>query len=227
VATSLVRRTTGPRSGRIAGGAAVATLVIAGLAGCGKSHQINPTTTLQAGIKLQNAGQLDAARQLYQEVLAKQADNYYALFDLGSIYQKEGQTVAALNQYGKALIVNPRFIPALYNQAVIYASSDPVLAISIYRNIISIDPTQASSQFNLGLLEISRREVAQGITDIATATKADRSLFRRVPKGNRAAVRTAQQHLGKPASPPATPSATAKPQTTPSATAKPQTSTTP
>jgi tetratricopeptide (TPR) repeat protein len=193
----------------VSGTALLATTALASLlaaSGCGSGGSTAPTppVTLQAGIKLQTDGHLAAAKQLYQQVLAKQPSNVYALYDLGSIAQQQGQNVEALSQYGKALTANPTFVPALYNEAVIYTGTDPVLAISLYRQIVHIDPTQAGSHLNLGLLELSHHERAQAINDVAIATKDDPTLVPRVPKKIAKAVAKARKKLPTP-----TPSATA------------------
>ena len=72
------------------------------------------------------------------------------------------------------MTINPNYVPALYNEATIYATTDPVPAISLYRHIVKIQPTAPTAYLNLGFLEITHGEPKQGVKSLATAVKPDR-----------------------------------------------------
>jgi tetratricopeptide (TPR) repeat protein len=166
-----------------------------------------PAVTLSAGLKLQAAGNFGQAAQLYQQVIAAQPKNAFAQYDLGVVDQATSNSVGALAAYGAALTINPKYVPALYNEATIYTTSDPVLAISLYREIVVLQPIASTAYLNLGFLEIKNGEAKQGVHDLAVAIQQDSTLLARVPKH--------LQHLVSAlAAPPASPSPT--PSNTPS-----------
>jgi tetratricopeptide (TPR) repeat protein len=138
--------------------------------------------TLAAALKLQQQGNFGQAAQLYQQVIAAQPNNAFAHYDLGVVDQAVSNPLGALAAYGAALTINPKYVPALYNEATIYTTSDPPLAISTYRQIIVLQPIASTAYLNLGFLEIKNGEPKRGVADLATAIKQDPSLISRVPK---------------------------------------------
>jgi tetratricopeptide (TPR) repeat protein len=187
-------------------------------AGCGggsSGQSPNAATTLSAALKLQQQGKYDDAAQLYQQVIATQPNNLFAQYDLGVVRQATNNPVGALSAYGAALTINPKYVPALYNEATIYAVTDPVLAISLYREIVRLQPTAPTAYLNLGFLEIKHGAPKQGVSDLATAVKQDSSLLSRVPKNLQGVVAA----LNSP-----TPTNSATPQGSPKSTVTPTTS---
>jgi tetratricopeptide (TPR) repeat protein len=177
---------------RIVGGilAVVVVLGVASACGGGSSSgtSANAATTLTAALKLQQEGKYSDAAQLYQQVIATQPGNLYAQYDLGVVRQATRDSVGALSAYGAALTINPKYVPALYNEATIYATTDPVLAISLYRQIVGLQPIAPTAYLNLGFLEIKHGAPKQGARDLATAVKQDSALLARVPKNLQALV---------------------------------------
>jgi tetratricopeptide (TPR) repeat protein len=150
--------------------------------GSGANGAKNPTATFQAALQLQKQGKLSAAAQLYQQVITAEPKNVFAHYDLGVVDQANHDSVGALAAYGAALTINPKYVPALYNEATIYATTDPVSAISLYRQIITLQPTAPTAYLNLGLLEIKHNAPKQGVSDLTTAVKQDSSLLSSIPK---------------------------------------------
>jgi len=162
-----------------------ALMVLLGLlVGCGGGSDGKPadaSTLLAAGIKAQQQGDANAARQLFEQVLAKQPSNFYAHYNLGVLDQQAKDTAAALREYGAALTINPTYVPAMFNEATIFASTDPALAIATYRKVIALQPKAPTAYLNLGLLEAAHGELQQGIKDLNTALHQDPSLGPQVP----------------------------------------------
>jgi len=141
----------------------------------------DPSTLLAAGIKAQQQGDTNAARQLFEQVLAKQPSNFYAHYNLGVLDQQAKDTAAALREYGAALTINPSYVPAMFNEATIFATTDPALAIATYRKVVALQPKAPTAYLNLGLLEAAHGELAQGIKDLTTALHQDPSLGPQIP----------------------------------------------
>jgi len=174
-----------PRS-RIAVCAVVAATLVAVASGCGSSssggQKASPGNLLAAALQLQQQGKLNAAKQLYEQVVQAQPDNYYAHYDLGVIAQQAGDDTGALADYGAALTANPKYVPALYNEATIYAKTDPALAITTYRQVLAIQPVAPTAALNLGLLEFAHGQRQQGLHDLGIAITQDSSLLAQIPK---------------------------------------------
>lgn len=188
--------------------------LVAVASACGGSsggNTQNPAATLGAALKLQQQGNYGQAAQLYQQVIAAQPNNAYAHYDLGVVDQATSNPVAALAAYGAALTINPKYVPALFNEATIYTTTDPASAISLYRQIVVLQPIASTAYLNLGFLEIKHGAPKQGVSDLAKAIGQDSSLLSRVPKSMQAAV-TALASGVKTTPPPTTkPSGTTSP----------------
>jgi len=160
--------------------------LIAATAACnGASSGGKPATVdslLGAGIAAQKDGRLDAAKQLFQQVLAKDPGNVYAHYDLGVIAQTQNDPQTALHEYGAALVANPKYVPALFNEATIWTTSDVPLAITTYRQIVQIQPQAPTAYLNLGLLEAKTGQRAAAVRDLNTALHQDPTLASGVPK---------------------------------------------
>jgi tetratricopeptide (TPR) repeat protein len=193
-----------------------ALTLVAGLSACGGGSSGDPATpaqTLSAALQLQQQGKLAQAKQLYEQVIAAQPGNVTAQYDLGVIAQQDGDNTGALADYGAALTANPRYVPALYNEATIYTTTDPVLAITTYRQVIALQPVAPTAELNLGLLEIKHQEPKKGVHDLAVAITQDPTLLSRIPAHLRVLVQAVAGGTTTPSSSP-----TATPTSTPSAT---------
>jgi tetratricopeptide (TPR) repeat protein len=67
-------------------------------------------------------------------------------------------------------------VPALFNEAVIYQSSNPNKALTLYRSILQLQPVAPTAQFNLGLLEARLGMTQQADADLSKAVQEDPSL---------------------------------------------------
>jgi tetratricopeptide (TPR) repeat protein len=160
------------------------------LAACGgsPSSQSTPTsiasyqTLVASGLKLLSTGNTNAAEQLFQQAITRNPKDPVAYYDLGVVYQREGDTRDALLQYRKALTANPRYVPALFNQAIIIARSNAPLAIFLYQQIIRFQPDSPTAFLNLGLLENQSKGLhPQALRDLARAVQLDPSLRGNIP----------------------------------------------
>jgi tetratricopeptide (TPR) repeat protein len=152
------------------------------IAGCdsgGKPHAQRTLDALNAGLKAQVAGHYGAAQRAYRDVLASDANNKYAYYNLALIAQTEQRPGDAESNYRSALAVDPNFVPALFNLAILRADAKASAeAVNLYQHIISIDDRQAGAHLNLGFLLRSTGQEAVGNVQIARALELDPSLGR-------------------------------------------------
>jgi tetratricopeptide (TPR) repeat protein len=106
----------------------------------------NATTALiNAGIAQANAKQYDQAETTFRDVLVVSPNNKYAWYNLGLIAQVQNQASPALADYSKALSVDPKYTPAMYNKAILLESTDLHSALALYQQITSINPKAATA----------------------------------------------------------------------------------
>jgi tetratricopeptide (TPR) repeat protein len=163
----------------------------AGLGACSSPKSAAPTTTtapasfatlVGAGNVLLGQGNLNAAAQLFEQAIKAEPGNVIGYYDLGVVYQQQGQRLDALREYRLALNENPKYVPAIYNKAVLYGTTNPPLAIFYYRTIISLQPDSPTAYLNLGLLEAATKSTkSAGLVAIAKAVTLDPALLKNVP----------------------------------------------
>jgi Flp pilus assembly protein TadD len=136
---------------------------------------------LGAGTQLLNRGDTSAAEQLFQEAIARNPGDPAAHYDLGVVYQREGRRPDALLQYDKAIHIDRNYIPALFNEAIMYTSTHPELSAFYYRRIIRLNPKAASAFLNLGIIAADRGGKRLARKAIGRALALDPSLRRDLP----------------------------------------------
>jgi tetratricopeptide (TPR) repeat protein len=172
---------------------ALMTLALASCGG-GGSHA-SYKTLIGEGIKLLDQDDTTAAAQRFQEAIARNKKNPVAHYDLGVVYQRQGKVRDAKREYGLAIHYDPAYVPALYNQAGLFANTFPPLAIFYYRRIVHIKPNSPTAYLNLGLVEAGRAALRkQALRDLAQAIKLDPSLRGSVPAWLRASLPRARKH---------------------------------
>jgi Tfp pilus assembly protein PilF len=171
-----------------------------GLAACSASSA--PTTTqltprppigvlLDAGVHLMQQGNANAAAQLFEQAIQRDPTGVLGYYDLGTLYQRQGAVPKALHEYVLASAVDPRYVPALYNRAVILARADAPLAIYLFRKVIVLQPRAPTALLNLGILEARTKGMkASAVKDLRRAVALQPSLEHDVPAGLRKLLST-------------------------------------
>jgi tetratricopeptide (TPR) repeat protein len=132
---------------------------------------------LSQALQLHTGGDLDGASALYDQILDKDPQNKYALFNLGQIAQTRGQFDLAIEKYQAAIAVDPKYGPALYNAGLAYASKgDRAHAIQMLRQALEVSPDSATAMFNLGTQLVADGKNAEGTALIERAIEKDPSL---------------------------------------------------
>jgi protein O-GlcNAc transferase len=115
---------------------------------------MTPASIVQSfdeALKLQRAGRLKEAEQLYRQVIALKPDYAEAHCNLGNVLRDMGWLDDAIAIYHKGIGINPN-LPEIYNNLGIALKRSGKLdeAIAIYRKAISLRPDYAKAYNNLG-----------------------------------------------------------------------------
>jgi tetratricopeptide (TPR) repeat protein len=164
---------------------------------CGSSPAASTGTTtptgsasslLAAGLQAQRSGNLTVAIADYKQVIAlapTATTAAYADYDLGYIAQVEqNDTAAAATYYRSALAINPNFVNALYNLAIILTPTSPATAVANYQQVIALSPKNADAHLNLGFLYASESKPALAHAEFVAAGNLDPTLKSRIPAGS-------------------------------------------
>lgn len=129
------------------------------------------------GLALHQAGKLDEAAAIYNQALAVDGRNKFALFNLGQIAHTRKSYDEAIAKYQASLGADAKFGPALYNLGLAFsAKGDRTNAIANFRRFLEVAPTDAAGMFNLGTLLIQDGKNDEGANLIAQAIAIDPSL---------------------------------------------------
>ena len=121
------------------------------------------------GSVLYELGDLDAAREIFQGVLAENPRYGDALNNLGNILAREGKPRAAREFYERALAEHPDRADYLANLGGVYqALGDVAGALDFFERALAIDPAHADARWNRGLARLLSGDLAGGFADYET-----------------------------------------------------------
>ncbi len=150
------------------------------LAACGTPQ--SATTLVALGLKAQLSGDLTTAEDNYQQAIKLDANNMVAHYDLGTIYDRHGNTSLAVGEYTAALTIDPTFTDALFNLAVDTAATDPASAKTLYLKVVAGQPSFAAAWLNLGFILEDEGDASAAHADWSKAVVLDPSLATRIPR---------------------------------------------
>lgn len=159
-------------------GEKTATVTTSTSGASGNTTPADPNADLLAqALSLHNAGKVTEASALYNQILAKDAKNKFALFNLGVIAQTNKNYDEAVAKYKAAIAVDPAFYQPTYNLGLTYAAKgDRTNAIALLRKAIEIEPKAAQAYFNLGTLLVQDGKKDEGSKMLEQAFALDPSL---------------------------------------------------
>ncbi|MEV4495389.1 tetratricopeptide repeat protein [Micromonospora arborensis] len=182
---------------QIFGSLACGAVLLAGVPACsdkpaekpksnaGNSDKANggtaPAELLKLGVEQGQAGNLDAAKATFEKVVAAEANNKFAWFNLGYIAQSRNQADEAIGNYDKALAADANYRPALFNKAIALESKAPTMSMEIYRKVVSIDDKSSTAYLRLGMLLSQSGDDAAARDAFKTAIRLDKELTSAVP----------------------------------------------
>ena len=123
-----------------------------------------PREQLGEGLALHRAGNLDAAAEIYNAVLAADADNADANHFLGLIAHQSGDNLAAERRIRKAIAVESARPTFHYNLGnVLAAMGRWEDAAAAGTRAVELDPTRADAQYSLGTVlgQLRRYDLAE------------------------------------------------------------------
>jgi len=138
---------------------------------------------LSKGIHEMVQGKKADAVATFLAVIKTQPKNHVAWYDLGVIAQQDGQATQAANDYLRSLGGDPKYVPALYNLAILETSKNPTAAVTLYQKAIDVQPNDAAAHLNLGFVLGTLGQPVPGAEQILKAIALDPSLNSRVPHG--------------------------------------------
>jgi Flp pilus assembly protein TadD len=155
------------------------TALVLGLAACGSPP--TAASLVSQGLKAQLAGDDSTAESTYQQAIKLDPNNAVAHYDLGTVYDRQGDKVQAESQYTATLVIEPTFTDALFNLADDTASSDPTSAATLYQQVLTLQPSFAAAWLNLGFILQGEGQTAEAKADWAKAVALEASLASRIP----------------------------------------------
>jgi tetratricopeptide (TPR) repeat protein len=161
--------------------------VVAVAAACSSnsnSPRASANASVSQGLRAESSGQPQQAINDFKAAVADDPTDPIPYYDLGVMNQQylKDPTQAA-TYYNRAILADPSYRPALYNLAILESPSNPQGAISLYNELLKINPNDSNVLFNVGLLLINQGQKTQGQSDVYKAVAINPALKSRVPPG--------------------------------------------
>ena len=124
---------------------------------------------LQQALAFQAAGEFARAETLFLQHLKKNPSDVAALYSLGVLMLKRGDSAASLAYFDKALVWQPRYAPTWFNRGIVLqvlGRHDE--AIASYTKTLELDPGHSQALTNRTAL---LRGKGEGVTDTDDATR--------------------------------------------------------
>ncbi|WBB98253.1 MULTISPECIES: tetratricopeptide repeat protein [unclassified Solwaraspora] len=142
----------------------------------------DPVALVEKGVEEGQAGDIEKAKQTFEQVLAVDENNMLAWYNLGYIAQSQDRIAQAIDSYDQALEADPFYKPALFNKAIALESHDRSSAIDLYRQIVELDGEASTAYLRLGLLLVSEGDEVEAREAFGEAVRLDGALLEGVPE---------------------------------------------
>jgi tetratricopeptide (TPR) repeat protein len=132
-----------------------------------KAIQLNPDfimaeNNLKRALALQSELETEISR--LEEMLKDNPDNVKLHFRLGNLYFRKGDTPKAMKRYKKALQLNPKFVPALNNLALVTAANQEYYkALTVFLDVLNYYPDHAETHYNIACMYARLKQVDKSI----------------------------------------------------------------
>ncbi len=121
-----------------------------------KALQLKPDfkmaeNNLKRAVAIQKKLETEISR--LQALLKENPENVELHFQLGNLYFRKGDRQQAMQQYKKALQLNPKFLPALNNLALVTAANKEYYkALTVFLDILNYAPDDAETHYNIACM---------------------------------------------------------------------------
>ncbi len=130
--------------------------------------------TLHLARQHHQAGNLEMAERLYEQVLAGEPDNAEVLYLLGLVDRQRGRLEAAVDRFSRAAAIEPRKPVFLYAWGnALLARNEPGPAAARYRRALELHPGFADAHANLGLALAAQGRHDDAIRSCRSALEID------------------------------------------------------
>jgi tetratricopeptide (TPR) repeat protein len=111
---------------------------------------------------------------LWNDVISKSPDKARPYINRGFAYTSLGQLDKAIEDYSKAIEINPNFTDSYYNRGLAYMNSgQPEKAMADYSKALEIEPTYGKAYSSRGVVYFNLRQWDQAIADYSKAIDTD------------------------------------------------------
>ena len=149
---------------------------------------------LQDGLDAVVAGDTPLATRKFRAVIVIAPRSKLAHYNLGLIYQRQGDLAKAETSYRRAIAIDPTFAPALYNLGILRTNAGATAeAIALYRRATRANPKLAVAFLNLGLALNATGKTEAANAALSRALQLDPSLNGRIPAAAEPTVAPAAQ----------------------------------
>lgn len=134
----------------------------------------NLENLLQSALKYHQAGNLEQAERLYNEILQRRPRNADAYYGLGNIMQDKGKLDHAITSYQKVIKFKPNFAGAYYNLGSIFKEKGKFDdAIQYYQRALQLNPHYAGTYNTLGAVLLSKKSFDEAIQYFRMSLRLD------------------------------------------------------
>jgi tetratricopeptide (TPR) repeat protein len=132
-----------------------------------KALQLTPDFTkaqsnLRRALAIQKEFDMEISR--LQNLLKDNPKNVELHFQLGNLYFRKGDPPKAMQHYKKALELEPNFVPALNNLALVTAANKEYYkAITVFMDILNFVPDDAETHYNIACMYSRLNRVNESI----------------------------------------------------------------
>jgi tetratricopeptide (TPR) repeat protein len=106
---------------------------------------------LKRAVSIQKELETEIAR--LQALLKENPEDFELHFQLGNLYFRKSDQQQAMQQYKQALQLNPKFLPALNNLALVTAANKEYYkALTVFMDILNYAPDDAETHYNIACM---------------------------------------------------------------------------
>jgi tetratricopeptide (TPR) repeat protein len=132
-----------------------------------KALQLEPTFTkaennLKRALAIRKELETEISR--LEALLTDNPENFVLHFQLGNLYFRKGEQDRAIQHYNKAIQLNPKFVPALNNLALVTAAKKEYYkALTIFLDILNYEPDDAQTHYNVACMYARLNRIDESI----------------------------------------------------------------